>query len=625
MSEKVSYKVIARKYRPRTFAEIVGQEHVTRTLTNAIQSNRVAHAYIFSGVRGVGKTTTARILAKALNCANGPTSTPDNSCDSCRAIAEGTSLDVLEIDAASNRGIDQIRELREMVRYAPAASRYKVVILDEAHQLTDEASNALLKTLEEPPERVVFILATTQPEDLGDTIKSRAQLFQFRLLSFQEISEELGRVAKAEKLTIEPAAVAVLARAAEGSLRDGLSLLEQAIAYGGETITDAQVRELLGVVAESVLDELIEAVATQSAERALGLVHRLLAEGQNLQHFCREAIRHVRNLLVARVCGADSKLIAAGDDERPRLAQHAEQFGEEDLTRFFQILLATENDVRQKPDPRLHLELGLLRLINAQRLAPLEEVLADLRGEGGGSARRPEVPVRKAATSAASGSTSSSPFSSATPIPVRTAAASSPAAPTATPTPPASASASAFSDGATGTGAGAAVKMAASSFAAPETPAPRPASPATPPPAQPIPAAPPRMVARAAETSSDGLAAAQIDAIKSALQGQRFLWSLVEQATKWELEGGELRLVYLSENRALADMLQARDPMERLRTVLNQVVGQPLRVCVKIESGSAAVGRSAELRARFEEDPVVRAMLERFGGQISNFRRPGEE
>src|SRR6185437_10025245 len=185
---RMGYKVIARKYRPRTFSEIVGQEHVTRTLANAINSNRVAHAYIFSGVRGVGKTTTARILAKALNCAQGPTDKPDDTCDSCRAIAEGSSLDVLEIDAASNRGVDQIRELREMVRYAPATSRYKVVILDEAHQLTDDASNALLKTLEEPPERVVFILATTAPEDLPETIKSRAQLFQFRSLAFQEIA-----------------------------------------------------------------------------------------------------------------------------------------------------------------------------------------------------------------------------------------------------------------------------------------------------------------------------------------------------------------------------------------------------------------------------------------------------
>ena len=265
---RMSYKVIARKYRPQTFAEIVGQQHVTRTLANAIESNRVAHAYIFSGVRGVGKTTVARILAKALNCAKGITAEPDNTCDSCREITAGTSLDVLEIDAASNRGIDQIRELREMVRYAPASSRYKVVILDEAHQLTDEASNALLKTLEEPPERVVFILATTRAEDLVETIKSRAQLFQFRSLTFQEISGQIERIVKSEDLKIEPGSVAVLARAAEGSLRDGLSLLEQAIAYAGDAITDAQVRELLGVVAESVLDDLVAAIAAQSAERA---------------------------------------------------------------------------------------------------------------------------------------------------------------------------------------------------------------------------------------------------------------------------------------------------------------------------------------------------------------------
>ncbi|MGA2717792.1 MAG: DNA polymerase III subunit gamma/tau [Candidatus Acidiferrales bacterium] len=283
----MSYKVIARKYRPQTFADLVGQQHVTKTLANAINSNRVAHAYIFSGVRGVGKTTTARILAKALNCMKGPTAEPDNTCDACREIAAGTSLDVLEIDAASNRGIDQIRELREMVRYAPASSRYKVVILDEAHQLTDEASNALLKTLEEPPERVVFILATTRSEDLVETIKSRAQLFQFRALTFQEIAGEIERVSKAENLPIDSGAVAVLARAAEGSLRDGLSLLEQAIAYSGDAITDTQVRELLGVVAESVLDELVDAIAAQSAERALGLVHRLIADGQNLQRAIR--------------------------------------------------------------------------------------------------------------------------------------------------------------------------------------------------------------------------------------------------------------------------------------------------------------------------------------------------
>jgi len=246
----MSYQVIARKWRPQTFADLVGQQHVTETLANAIKNNRVAHAYIFSGARGVGKTTAARILAKALNCVKGPTPEPCGVCDSCKEIAAGTSLDVIEIDAASNRGIDQIRELREMVRYAATGGRYKIVILDEAHQLTDEASNALLKTLEEPPEKVIFILATTQPDDLADTIKSRAQLFQFRALTFAEISEAIARIAKAEKLKIDSGAVAVIARAAEGSLRDSLSLLEQALAYCGDHITDEQVRELLGVVAE---------------------------------------------------------------------------------------------------------------------------------------------------------------------------------------------------------------------------------------------------------------------------------------------------------------------------------------------------------------------------------------
>jgi DNA polymerase III subunit gamma/tau len=584
----MSYKVIARKYRPQTFGEIVGQEHVTRTLANAIQSNRVAHAYIFSGVRGVGKTTTARILAKALNCAKGPTAEPDNTCDSCREISAGTSLDVLEIDAASNRGIDQIRELREMVRYAPAASRNKVVILDEAHQLTDEASNALLKTLEEPPERVIFILATTRAEDLVETIKSRAQLFQFRSLTFKEIAGEIERIAKAENLKIEPGAVAVLARAAEGSLRDGLSLLEQAIAYSGDEITDAQVRELLGVVAESVLDDLVEAIATQSAERALSLVHRLISDGQNLQHFCRESIRHFRNLLVTRVCGSESDLIAAPADERPRLAQQAAKFSEEDLTRFFQILLATDDDLRRKPDPRLHLELGLLKLVNAQRLAPLEEVLAELRGEAHENPR----PARLAPSPATQRLASAIP--------------------------------SVSSSAATGTGAATAARMAPDPASAQARAA---VVETNNPPSQassPLPASPPRIVARAAEGDSSGLASVQLDAIKAALQGSKLLSSFLEHASRCEIEGSEFRLFFATENRAIADMLP-RDAMERLRTVLNQVVGQPLRVCVKLETGRAIVGRSAELRARFEEDPIVRAMLERFGGQITKVKRPGEE
>jgi DNA polymerase III subunit gamma/tau len=553
-TNQMGYQVIARKWRPQTFGQVVGQRHVTQTLENAIRQNRLAHAYIFCGTRGVGKTTTARILAKCLNCVKGPTTEPCNECDACREITTGSSLDVLEIDAASNRGIDQIRELREMVRYAPATRRYKIVILDEAHQLTDEASNALLKTLEEPPERVVFILATTQPEDLADTIKSRAQIFQFRSLTFQEIAEALEHIVKAEKLKIEPGAVAVLARAAEGSLRDGLSLLEQAIAYCGDEITDAQVRQLLGVVAEDVLDELIEAIANQSAEPALELVQKLHAEGDNLQHFCREAIRHVRNLLVAKVSGADSSLIASPADERPRLAEQAAKFSEEDLTRFFQILLATDDDLRRRPDPRLHLELGLLKMVNAARLASLEQAIAAMRGEGNARPAAAQTPPPK-------------------PYPASTQSSTAPIADKSGP----------------------------------------------------MPASAPRVVAKAAESKFSGLAAAQFEALQETLQTQKFLWSMLEHASRWEFAGGEMNLYFPSESRALAEMLQARDPMEKLRTVLSQVMGQPLRVCVKLDSSRSAAPRASELRARFEENPIVRAMLERFGGTISEVKRRSED
>jgi DNA polymerase-3 subunit gamma/tau len=645
----MSYKVIARKYRPSLFSEVVGQEHVTRTLANAIQSNRVAHAYIFSGVRGVGKTTTARILAKALNCVKGATADPDNTCDSCVGITAGTSLDVLEIDAASNRGIDQIRELREMVRYAPANSRYKVVILDEAHQLTDEASNALLKTLEEPPDRVVFILATTRADALSETIKSRAQLFQFRALSFAEIAGEIERIAKQEKLKIEPGAVAVLARAAEGSLRDGLSLLEQAISYSDDTVTDANVRELLGVVAESVLDDLVNAISQQSAEKALSLVHRLIGDGQNLQHFCRESIRHFRNLLVAKVCGAEAKLVEAPEEERPRLAEQAARFSEEDLTRFFNLLLATDAELRRAPDPRLHLEMGLLKLINAKRLAPLEELLAELRG---GDAR----PATRASGGDFSGGGSSGSASGR--------AGGGPPSGARSP----GARFSGYAVGASMTAqavstTGAAVRMAAfppahaatvpsisgsRSFAPPpsfaQKLAPRPLvaepakeiEPAATAIAAPAPVASvetvesevePTLVSTAPTNgdSAHPLTDAQVEAIKDGVASHRFLATLIDSVAAWQISSSEVHLVFPAESRNISEMLQAKDPMDKLRTVLNQVLGQPLRVCVKLDATRTPASPHSELRARFEEDPIVRAMIQKFGGQISNVKRPGEE
>jgi DNA polymerase III subunit gamma/tau len=597
----MSYKVIARKYRPQTFGEIVGQQHVTRTLANAIESNRVAHAYIFSGVRGVGKTTAARILAKALNCAKGPTAEPDNTCDSCREISAGSSLDVLEIDAASNRGIDQIRELREMVRYAPAASRSKVVILDEAHMLTGEASNALLKTLEEPPDRVIFVMATTQPEDLVDTIRSRSQHFHFRALTFSEIAGRLEEIAQKENLKIEQGAMAVIARMAEGSLRDALSLLEQARAYCGDMIPDKEVRGLLGVVPDDALEELVDAVSEGSADRALGLVHTFQKEGRNLQHFCREAIRHMRNLLIARTCGADSDLIAATPDQRPALAKAAALFSEEDLTRFFQILLQTDDDLRRKPDPRVHLEMGLLRLINAARLAPLEELLTELRsGVPGGVANtgmaRGASPAIASTSFTKSAATSVANADSTQPKPEAQAHFSSPFA------------AQASAPATVGAPAEAKQAVKANDFAVPAK-------------------------SNAAATQAIGISQEHVAEIKSAVQQQqKFLGELVEQSSRWELDGTELRLYFSPEKRPFAELLEGRDSLEKVRVISSKVLGRAVRVCAKLEAvagaaASAARGASGtqELRAQFERDPMVRSMLQRFRGKISEVKRSQEE
>jgi DNA polymerase III subunit gamma/tau len=632
----MSYQVIARKWRPQIFADVVGQPHVTRTLGNAVATGRVAHAYIFSGARGVGKTTTARILAKALNCVRGPAAEPCNECDSCREIAAGNSLDVLEIDAASNRGIDQVRELREMVRYAPAGGRYKVVILDEAHMLTPEASNALLKTLEEPPEKVVFVMATTQPEDLEETIRSRSQHFHFRALSFAEIVEALRGIAAKEGLEADEGALAVLARSADGSLRDAMSLLEQARAYCGTAITEAQVRTFLGVVSAEVLDELVGAIAARSAHRALSLVHRLLAEGQNLQQFCRELLVHFRNLLVVSVCGADSDLVAAPAEERPRLARAAAPFSEEDLTRFFQIVLVTEDDLRRKPDPRLHLEIGLLRLVNAARLAPLEEVLAELSGSAAQRIARTNAGEIKLGTPVASyqgldraapalpksGTPSASARSDAAEVaPGNTTAADNTAARNDDSSPVAAISVPTLS-----------VLALADPRVAPQQLASSPEGDLRADAASgPVPGSMPSMIARTADPSS-GLEAAQVAAIKAAiLSQQKFLGELVDSASRWELEGGEIRLYFPTESRALAELLQGRESMEKLRSISSRVLGQQLRVCVKLESapmlGSTvrAAQNARELRARFEQDPIVRAMLDRFGGRISEVKRRNEE
>src|SRR5205807_3781094 len=358
----MSYQVLARKYRPQRFSEVIGQEHVTRTLKNAIEQQRIAHGYIFSGHRGIGKTTIARILAMALNCrgvdgkADKPTPEPCGICVSCVEVRAGSSVDVIEIDAATNRGIDEIRELRDAARYRPARDRYKIYILDEAHQITDAAFNALLKTLEEPPPHIIFMMATTAPEDIPQTIRSRCQHFSFHAVRFDEIVKQLRAIAAQEKIQADDDALALLAEAGDGSLRDALSIMDQAIASSGQALTKDSVLRLIGAVPAEVLAELMQAVHADSSQQVLRLVDSLMAEGQSPVHFARQLIRFLRNAVVAKVAGDNSPLIQTSADERSRIARVAGLFSEEDLTRFLQIMLRAYNEISYRADQRFHLE-----------------------------------------------------------------------------------------------------------------------------------------------------------------------------------------------------------------------------------------------------------------------------
>ncbi|HEY6341718.1 MAG TPA: DNA polymerase III subunit gamma/tau [Bryobacteraceae bacterium] len=389
------YQVIARKYRPRNFAELIGQEHVKTTLENAIAQGRIAHGYIFAGQRGTGKTTVARILARCLNCEKGPTSTPCGECASCREIAAGSGLDVIEIDAASNRGINEMRELRENVRYRPARDRYKIFIVDEAHQITSEAFNALLKTLEEPPEWVVFLLCTTEAHKIPTTVASRCQQFSFRSVEFSQLVGRLEEIARLEGVEADRETLSVLAAAGEGSVRDSLSALDQAIACCGTKLNAGEVRALLGMFAAESLEQVAQAIASSDTRKMLDIVAELEANGRGLQHFARELARYIRNLLVVKIESAPTRLIAASPEEQERLLRAAAPFREEDLTRFLKLTLDLFRDLQSSLQPRLHLEMGLLRLVHAGRLQPIEEALESL---GGPSETAPPVvsapPVR---------------------------------------------------------------------------------------------------------------------------------------------------------------------------------------------------------------------------------------
>ena len=585
----MSYQVLARKYRPQTFSDVIGQEHVTRTLKNAIEQQRIAHGYIFSGHRGIGKTTVARILAMALNCrsAETPVAEPCGKCDSCLEIRAGNSVDVIEIDAATNRGIDEIRELRDAARYRPARDRYKIYILDEAHQITDAAFNALLKTLEEPPAHVVFMMATTQPEDIPQTIRSRCQNFSFHAVRFEEIVNQLRAIAKQENIKADEDSLALLAEAGDGSMRDALSIMDQAIACCGTTLTPETIRGLVGAVPSEALENMMTTVAQGSSQEMLRIVDKLVSEGQNPTHLARQLVRFLRNVLVAKVAGSDSPLLQVSSDERSRAARIAGMFSEEDLTRFLQIMLRAHNDISYKAEQRFHLELGLLKLVHAQRLLPIEQVLSGMSGEPArDSGRAAETPARSSSAAPAKVTTLSQ-SSNVTPFERdrarKTASSPSPFEGT-----------SSF-DGPVGlASASVAVSTAAVATA----------------------------VALDSEPARD-VRAAVIQALENA--NQRMLAATLESEGEWQLQENEL-VIKVGRPASFLEMAVTNDARRVLISAASGAAGRNVKV--RVESSGKTNGNGGprplpsingggeSARSRAANDPIVRRMQEKFGAEI---------
>jgi DNA polymerase III subunit gamma/tau len=405
----LSYQVIARKWRPQKFDDVVGQKAVTRTLRNALASRRLAQAFVFAGPRGVGKTTTARILARALNCEQGPTADPCGVCDACIEIAEGRDMDVLEIDAATHTQVDNIREvIISGLSIAPVRNRYKVFIIDEVHQLSNASFNALLKSIEEPPPHVVFMMATTELEKIPETVLSRSQVYEFRTISTKAIAEQLRTIVDAEHIDVAEESLQLIARDAEGSMRDAQSKLDQVIAFTGTTITVEDVSTVLGLVGRDLLLDTIQSVADEDAPAAFGLVARAVEMGYDLRAVCRELSRVVRDLLVLSV---DAARIAdpeiAGEGERERLKALVDRFSREDLLRAFDVLTRAETDIRGAAQPRYHLEMALLRWMHLRKLVPIEDLIAGAAAAPPAALRPQPKPTAAASGNVASGNVAS--------------------------------------------------------------------------------------------------------------------------------------------------------------------------------------------------------------------------
>jgi DNA polymerase-3 subunit gamma/tau len=587
----MSYQVIARKWRPQKFDDVVGQLAVTRTLRNALASGRLAQAFVFAGPRGVGKTTTARILARALSCVNGPTADPCGTCDACVEIAEGRDMDVLEIDAATHTQVENIRDIIvSNLSIAPVRNRYKVFIIDEVHQLSSHSFNALLKSIEEPPPHVIFMMATTELEKIPETVLSRSQVYEFRTISTKAIAEQLRRIMDAEGITVGDESLQLIARDAEGSMRDAQSKLDQVIAFTGKTIAGEDVATVLGLVGRDLLLDTLQAVADEDAPASFALAARAVEMGYDLRAVCRELSRVVRDLLVLSVDPSrvnDPEI--AGEGERDRLKGLVARFSREDLLRAFDLLTKAEQDIRAAAQPRYHLEMALLRWMHLRKLMPIEDLIA-------GASGAPERGPARTPASVAGGADSRRATVSVPPPPAPPASIARTPAPPLRPEP--------------SSPLRSAVAAATKATAARSTAAPGPAV-----------SAAPRDAAVSDANFKDPLLA-EIRKAKAVLYNM-----VVAQAQKIEVAGDSITFTFSPMQRALRDTLEQNRAW--LETTAQQIAGRRIVIAGVLAdaapapapgSAAAAEKQSTEKKSALREqalaDAGVQTMLEVFPAEI---------
>jgi DNA polymerase-3 subunit gamma/tau len=634
----MAYQVIARKWRPQTFDEVTGQEPITRTLRNAIEHQRLHHAYLFSGARGVGKTTTARLLAKALNChkANQPTANPcrmddPEACPSCREITEGRSIDVQEIDAASHTGVGDVRDtIIETIGFAPARDRYKIFVIDEVHMLSTSSFNALLKTMEEPPPRVAFIMATTERHKVPETILSRCQQFEFRTIATAKILDRLRLIANAEKITIPEEALREIARSGEGSMRDAQSAFDQVISFAGTEIKKDDVEMALGVAGADTLIRVVNGIANHEPAEALAVVDDVVMRGHDLRNFCRDLLAHFRDLLVTKVSGSQ-ELLESAICERDELKRQSELFSEADLVRFFHSLAETETLLKTAAHPRYQLEVGLVKLMEMRRLENLGQLM-DRLSELEASIRTGNLPAGAMGAKAhASPSHSSAPAPSARPLaqPPQNSSSESVRGIQAPSSKGASAASSGSISSATpGTSLGAATRTALNTVLETEV---NDSSGIAAGVGAINPEGKPEATVQPAE--SGYVVGTQIEQIKASLEKRRkmFLVTALEGAREAVIEGDELCIEFAPDARHLRDTLSKSENVKILREVCKEITSRDLGVRFVIrdnEAGELPVSKEETerrekqgLRESVEKDPVVQQMLRTFRGEILDVTR----